>query len=100
MRLIKRLTGSQLVRGSALIFLANNFVNFGNFLFNLIMARLLGKAVYGELGSLFSLFVLTGIPFSFFNIYVIKKVSSLSGQKNLGRIVLFRKFLQPKIFLS
>lgn len=98
MRLIKRLTGSQLVRGSALIFLANNFVNFGNFLFNLVMARLLGKAVYGELGSLFSLYVLSAVPLSVFNIYIIKSVSSRLGQKDLKGIKSIHSWFLPKIF--
>ncbi|KKS96071.1 MAG: capsular polysaccharide biosynthesis protein [Candidatus Gottesmanbacteria bacterium GW2011_GWA2_43_14] len=97
MGIIRKITSHKLIRGSFLVFLASNFVNFGNFLFNLLMARLLPKEVYGEMGALFSLSMMVGIPLSVFNIYIIKIVSALYGKKDYPKIRYLRSFIFPRI---
>src|SRR3990167_2074510 len=84
--MFKRIYQSQIARGSLLIFIANSSVNFGNFLYNLLMARLLGKADYGVLGSLLSLLVIVGLPLSILNLHLIKAVSAYSGVGKIGKI--------------
>src|SRR3989344_203965 len=84
--MFKRIYQSQIARGSLLIFIANTSVNFGNFLYNLLMARLLGKADYGVLGSLLSLLVIVGLPLSILNLHLIKAVSAYSGVGKIGKI--------------
>lgn len=97
---LKRLKGSDLVRGSIFIFIANNTVNFGNFLYNLMMGRLLGPEKYGELGALLSILVITGVPLSILSLLIIKLVSSYWGKGELGKIYSLYLVLTPRLFLS
>lgn len=99
MLLLNRFRKSQLIRGSLLIFFANNTVNFGNFLYNLLMGRFLGPEKYSELGALLSLLVLAGVPLSILSLLIVKIVSSYWGKKDLARIYSLYCVLTPKLFL-
>lgn len=99
MWLIKRLSSSKLVRGSILIFTASHIVSIANFLYNLLMARLLGPEKYGELGAILSLMILLGAPLSVLNLLVVKTVSFYWGKKEIGTIAAFLKYLTRKLFI-
>ena len=99
MGLIRKIASNKLVQGSFFVFIANNLVGFGNFLFNLLMARLLPKETYGEMGALFSLSMMIGIPLSIFNIYIIKIVSALFGKKEYPKIRFLRVFIFPRVIV-
>jgi O-antigen/teichoic acid export membrane protein len=98
--LLKKLRGSTLVKGSLLIFIANNAANFGNFLYNLFMGRLLGPEKYGELGAVLSVLVLAGVPLGILGLLVIKIVSAYWGKKDLSQVHSFYTFLTPKLLLG
>lgn len=90
MHLVRRFYKSQLVRGSFFIFLAQNAANFGNFLYNLLMGRLLSAADYGNLGALLSFLSILAMPLAVFQLFIVKTVSSLSGKNDLqstGRFI-------------
>lgn len=99
MSLVKRFTGSQLVRGSLLVFIASNAASFGNFLYNLLMARFLGPEIYGDLGAVFSLLVLLGAPLGILNLLVVKSVSVYWGKKEKERIKAILIYLTPRLFI-
>lgn len=99
MSLIKRISQSQLIAGSILVFFANNIANFGNFLYNLSMGRLLEIDRYGDLGAILSLLVLLSIPLSIFHLFIVKIISSYFGAGKKGIISSIFRALTPKLFL-
>lgn len=98
MSLIKRISQSQLITGSILVFIANNIANFGNFLYTLSMGRLLEIERYGDLGAILSLLVLLSIPLSVFNLFIVKIISSYYGVGKRGMVRNIFRVLTPKLF--
>jgi len=76
--LLKR---SKLVSGSLVLFLGSMIGSFGNYLYHLLMGRMLGPEKYGILSSLISLIYLLGVPVSTLNLAVVKNVSVLKSDK-------------------
>lgn len=71
---------------------------FGNYLYHLLMGRMLGPVDYGILASLISLLYLLGIPIGTFSLVIVKFVSMLKGQKKLEAVsVLFRALRQKAL---
>ncbi len=99
MSILRRVTNSTLVRGSLLVFIGNNVANFGNFLYNLFMGRLLGPEKYGELGAILSIMILIGLPLGILNLLLVKIVSSYWGRKEIGAINSILVSLTPQLFI-
>lgn len=99
MSILRRITDSVLVRGGLLVFIGNNISNFGNFLYNLFMGRLLGPEKYGELGAILSLMVLISLPIGIFNLLLVKIISSYWGRKDVNAINSILASLTPKLFI-
>lgn len=59
--MMKRLFSHPLFLSGTIMVVGSNFVNALNYLYNLVMGRLLGPAGYGELASIFSIVNLIGI---------------------------------------
>ena len=59
---LKHLKGNQLLRGSAIVLIASLGSGFLNYLFHLLMGRLLSPPDYGILVSLFSLLYIVSVP--------------------------------------
>lgn len=68
-----------LLSGSVVMVIGTNFVNILNYLYHLIMGRLLGPSFYGELAALFSLVGILGIVTLALNTVIVKYISSTSG---------------------
>ncbi len=99
MKLFRRVFYSQLARGSLLVFMGTNIGNFLNFLYNLIIGRLLGPEKYGDLGAIISTISILGIVLSIFGLFTVKQVSSYWGKKEKGKIIFFLAFFTPKLFI-
>jgi len=83
-RLVSLLTwlkGSKLVSGSLVVFLGSMIGSFGNYLYHLLMGRMLEPEGYGILSSLISLTYLLGVPVATLNLAVVKNVSVLKSDK-------------------
>lgn len=84
---IKQLYASTLISGSFVMIVGGNAVNFINYIYHLMVGRLLTPAEYGELAALFSLLgLLTMIPVSF-GIVVVKFVSSAKSGDEVKNLV-------------
>lgn len=98
MSFYKRISQSQLARGSLLLFAGSSVASFGNFIFNLIMGRLLTPNEYGSLGAIFSLIVLISVPLTFLNMVIVKLVSEYWGNREKGKIVFLLSYLTPRVY--
>ncbi len=96
---LKKHWQNQLIAGSLVLFVGTTIANFGNYLFHLVMGRMLGPADYGVLASLISLIYLFGIPVGAISWTTIKYVSDLRGKKQYGQVALFYSWLNRKLVL-
>jgi len=90
---------NQLVAGGLVLFVGTMVANFGNYLFHLVMGRMLGPVDYGVLASLISLTYLFAIPVGALNWTTIKYVSTLRGERKFGEISLFYSWLNQKLII-
>src|SRR5207253_1965077 len=79
----------------------SNSVNFLNYLYNLIMARMLGPSGIGELAALISLSGLIGAIPASINLVVIKYVSSAKTEEETGILISWikREVMKISLFL-
>lgn len=83
----KYLLAHPLFAGSAVMIIGNNVINFGNYIYHLIMGRLLGPASYGELAAVLSVLGILGmLPFSL-GLVIVKFVSSAKNDKEITKLV-------------
>ncbi len=94
----KTLITNPLFSGSAVMIFGSNMVSFVNYLFHLLMGRLLGPTSYGELATIISLSGLLGIIPLSLNIVLIKYISSSNEEKQVGQLVSW--FQNKTIYLS
>ena len=103
MKILKRIFSSKLISGSLVMGVGTVIGGAGNYLFHLLMGRMLGPSDYGILVSLISLFYLLGIPMGTLGLVIVKFVSAFKGKKDFASISgLFRvgtKKILPFSFL-
>ncbi|MBI2196454.1 oligosaccharide flippase family protein [Candidatus Daviesbacteria bacterium] len=85
-----------LFSGSMVMIIGSNVISFLNYLYHLIMVRLLAPPSYGELVALFSLIGFLGILSSSLNLVVTKFVSAAKNNLEISSIV---SWLNSKIFI-
>lgn len=95
MKKIFNLIKHPLFSGSAIMVLGSNSVNGLNYLYHLLIGRLLGPASYGELASLLSLIGLLGIIPGAINLVIIKYISAAKTEEGLSNLV---SWLRSKLF--
>jgi len=93
---IKNLIANQLIAGSAVLFAGNMLANFGNYLYHLLMGRMLGPIDYGVLASLIAVSYLMSIPIATLTLTVVKYTSALRGQKRLTVVNYFYQWITRK----
>lgn len=83
---ILKLKNDPLARGAAILFVGSFAVNIASYIFNLIVGRMLGPIQYGEYLSLVTIVYLLSVPFSPAQTIVVKYVSQLRAENQLGQI--------------
>jgi len=87
--------------GNSLIFLAGSAVGgLGSYIFNFLMARMLGVEGYGELQSVLALVAILGIPLATLSTVIVKSVAGFTAQNEQGKIAYLLVGLSKKIFLT
>jgi O-antigen/teichoic acid export membrane protein len=83
----------QIITSSAIVFGGSMLVNVLNYLFTLLVGRILTPSEFGEVVVLFSLMVITSVPSVAIKTVVAKYAAELKSQNRLGQIrKLFRRF--------
>jgi len=90
---------NQLITGSFVVMIGSLTAGFGNYLYHLLMGRMLGPADYGILASLVSLTYLFSIPVATLNLVVVRYVSALRGKEEFGMISYFYSWLNKKLVI-
>ena len=93
-RITKHLTTST-AKNSSLFYFGSLFINFGRYLFHLLLLRFLSPASYGEFLSYVSLLYLLTIPSGVIQTLVSRDVSLFFGKKDFKSIKHFFYFLSP-----
>ena len=83
---ISQLTKSKLFRGSAVVFTANMAVNFLNYLYTVVMGRMLGPEKYGILVSLISVLTILFVPSLTLNTVIVKFSSKFNALKDIQKL--------------
>lgn len=97
--MIKKIISSEFFKASFWIFLAAGIMNVGNYVYHLLMGRMLGPELYGVLYStialLYDISIFT-VPFTFI---IVKFVSSYKGKGDKKSIGSLYYYLRNRFFL-
>lgn len=86
--MIKKITSSELVKGSIILFVTFSIFNFLNFIFQFLMARMLGPAEYGVFAVIMALFYFMAVPADSIQTIISKYTSKLKVKNEYGKIKL------------
>lgn len=92
---IKEIINNPLFSGSVIMVIGSNLVSFLNYLYHLILGRMLGPSGYGELASIISIIGLLGVIPGSLNLVIIKYVSGAKDEAETNNIISWWK---AKIF--
>lgn len=96
-KVISLIKNNKFLSASFWVFLGTGFLNFGSYLYHLIMARLLGPASYGALEGSISLLYILSVPTVTLSLVVVKYTAGYLGQKNYKEINNLYNYLFAKI---
>ncbi|MBN1915831.1 oligosaccharide flippase family protein [Candidatus Dojkabacteria bacterium] len=96
---INSLKSNTLIRGSAILFSATMIVNFGTYLFQLILGNLLGTTEYGNFVALASLTYVITLPATALQVFSAKNISDLASRNEKDRMKYFIIHLSKIVFL-
>lgn len=97
--LIRKTFSDKFFSATIWVFLATGFLNFGNYLYHLLMGRMLGTSLYGALESLISLLYILFVPTLALNFVIVKFISNHRGKGEEGEISKFYNFLLGKMIV-
>lgn len=98
--LVKKVYSDQLINAGSSLFLASMLTNIFNYLFQIIMGRLLTPIEYGLMNSLLAIFMILAIPFNTLLMAIAKKTAESKAKGNLGsiQVILKRNYKKIKLF--
>ena len=100
-RLWAKVEGSKIGIGGVAFFIANGATGFANFLFNVVISRMLGPSQYGALGALLNLVVVLSVVLSGLQVAVTTAVAGMtSSEGELGVSHLVKHFLGVGVAMS
>ena len=97
----RKIKNDELVKGSLILFVMLNVFNFLNYLFQFLMARLLGPADYSILGALMFFIYIFMIPGETIQTIIARYTSKFNARKDAGKIKsLLDKSMKKGIIIS
>ncbi|NTV31386.1 oligosaccharide flippase family protein [candidate division WWE3 bacterium] len=101
MKVLSRLLSHKLIKAGMWVTIGSMVVNVLNYAFNVIMGRLLGPSLFGELTALFSLLIITSVPSSIINLIMSKLAAEYNSRKDLNSFsTVYRVSLKYSIITS
>lgn len=97
--MIQTIKNNKLYSNSLIFLLGSAFGGLGNYVYNFLMARMLGTEGYGELQSVLALIAILGIPLATLSTVVVKYVAGFEAQNKQDEIAHLLRGLSKKIFL-
>lgn len=80
-----------LFSGSAIMIVGSNLANFFAYIYHLVIGRMLGPSLFGELAAIISLISLFTVTFNFFGLVVVKFVSAAKESEREALLAWFVK---------
>lgn len=90
---------NSVLKGGIILFLGMNMVNLGNYLFNLLMGRMLGPSEYGGLMALMAILAIASVPAGTLQTAATKFSSMFQAKNETGKINFLLKYLINKTIL-
>ena len=98
---IKFLPENELIGGSLVMIVGSTFVNFANYIYHLLLGRMLGPVNYGTLNSLIAIFYLLFIPSMALATVITKFTSVYKAKNDYSKLYsLFRSFSEKILVLG
>lgn len=97
MKKVTSLIKHPLFSGSIILMIGSNGANFLNYLFHLVLGRMLGPSSYGELAVVVSLMGLLGVIPASLNLVVVKYISVSQSKDGTARLI---HWLKEKTFIA
>lgn len=88
-----------ILKGGLLLFFAMTLASFGNYLFNMIMGRMLGPVDYGGLVSLMAFLAIIGVPAATIQTSAMKFSSTFQAHKKYGKTRFLISYATKKTLL-
>lgn len=85
-KFFKKLSGHDLIKGSAVVFVGSMLANFLNYVFHLLTGRLLGPEKYAIVAALLSLFYVINFQAAIISTVVARKVAALAAKDDWAGI--------------
>jgi len=85
-KLTEKILGRKFAKELVLLFIAINIVNFSNYIYNIIMARMLGPAEFSLFASLISIFIILSSLVSTIQTVTTKYISNFFAEKDYKSI--------------
>lgn len=98
-RLMARVGANGLLTGTALFFVSTTIVNGGNYLFNLILGRWLGPAVFADVSIIITLFLFLTFITAGFQQTAAKFAAIYSAQGNSAQLFVLRRWLNQRSWI-
>lgn len=100
-RLIERFRSSSIAQGGLAFFVASIGLSLSNFIFHIVISRLLGPSNYGALGALLNVVLLLAVPLGAVQAIITRTEAACNNGKSQGigvRAAVIRSFLVGAIF--
>lgn len=85
--MLERLRQSRLVKNSVIVFTGGMIVSLGNYIFQLLMVRLLSVEHFGELGALNSSLYILSVPAATIATVIMKYVSEFKAKNEIPKVL-------------
>lgn len=95
-RYINKIITNPFLSGSAIMIVGSNSASAINYLYHLIVGRLLGPSLYGEFASLISVIGLLGMIPAAVGLVIVKQISSAKNQVEISNLI---SWFKTKVFV-
>lgn len=97
---VQKFRNNPLIKNSTIFFLGSITVSIGNYIYHLVLGRILGPEDYGILASLISISIILSIPTATISLISTKLASNAKVKKNYGQLHFLIRYLLKRLGLA